>query len=65
MLFEEEVGWIGHVANRVEECDSFRVVRHDEEPMGMTVADDLEIEIMFGLAMTVAWIERHGEIQLV
>ena len=32
---------------------------------GMAVADDLEIEIMFGLGMTVAWVERHGEIQLV
>ena len=58
------VGWIGHVPNRVEELDSVRVVRHDEGPLRMTVADDLEVEIMFGLVITVAWIERLGEIQL-
>ena len=57
--------WTGHVANREEELGSVCVVKYYERPVGMTLADDLEIEIMFGLGMTLAWVERHGEIQLV
>ena len=59
MLLAEKVGRIGHIADRVEEFDAVRVVRYDQWPVGMTVADDLEMEVMFGLAMAVAWMERH------
>ena len=65
MLFAKEVGRIRHVADRVEEFDSVGAVGHDQGPIGMTVADDLKIELMFGLAlMTVVWMKRHFEIRL-
>ena len=63
VLFAEKVGRIGHITDRVEKFDSVRAVGHDEGPVGMTVADDLEIKVVFGLAMAVAGMERHGEIR--